>query len=61
MEAQAALVGPQRAGELHAEAAVDLLLAMVVHPGHAKGVRALRLGDHLQHLEVLVLALEERH
>ena len=45
---QAALVGADGAVELHAEAAVDLDLALVVHPGHAEHDLALGLHDALQ-------------
>ena len=43
MQAQAALVGAYRGVELHAEAAVDLDLAAVVHPGDAELHEAFRL------------------
>ena len=59
MEAQAALVGPQCAGELHAVAAIHLLAAVVVQPRHAKVVALLGLGDGLEHLEVARLAAED--
>lgn len=36
VEAQPALVGANRAVELHAEAAVDLLLPLVVRPAHSE-------------------------
>ena len=45
MEAQAALVGADSAVRLHAVAAVDLHLALVVLPRHAEHHDALRL-DH---------------
>ena len=45
MEAQAAFVGPQRAVELNAEAAVDLYLALVVLPGYPEDDLAFRFTD----------------
>ena len=47
MEAQAALVGADGGVELHAVAAVDLNLAVVVHPGDAEDDNALRLDEAL--------------
>jgi hypothetical protein len=47
VEAQAALVGAERRVELHAEAAVDLHLALVVDPRHAEDDLALGLADAL--------------
>jgi hypothetical protein len=47
VEADAALVGPERRVELHAEAAVDLHLAVVVDPRHAEDDLPLRLADAL--------------
>src|SRR5690606_12868551 len=47
VEAKAALVRTQRRIELHAEAAVDLHLALVVDPRHAEDDLALRLADAL--------------
>jgi hypothetical protein len=51
VEAQTALVGAQRGVELHAEAAVDLHLALVVDPRHAEddlplGLAHARETDH---------------
>ncbi len=50
VEAQAALVGADRAVHLDAEAAVDLDLALVVHPRHAEHDHALGLDDPLEDL-----------
>src|SRR5664280_78043 len=55
MEAQAALVGADGAVHLDAEAAVDLDLALVVHPRDAEHDHALRLGDALEDLRVAIL------
>ena len=55
MEAQAALVGADRGVELHAEAAVDLDLALVVHPRNAEHDHALRLDDALHNAVLLQL------
>ena len=54
MQAQAALVGADGGVELHAEAAVDLDLALVVHPGHAEHHHALRLDEALEQAVLLV-------
>ena len=48
MEAQAALERAQRAAHLDAEAAVDVDLAGVVHPGDSKEDHPLRLEHPLQ-------------
>ena len=45
MEAQAALGGADGGGELYAIAAVDLHLALIVHPGDAEHQAALGLHD----------------
>ena len=50
VEPQAALVGAEHAVELHAKAAVDLHLAPVVLPGHAKDDLPLGLADALDDL-----------
>ena len=47
MEAQTALVGADRGVELHTVAAVDLDLAVVVHPGNAEDDDALGLNEAL--------------
>ena len=47
MEAQTALVGADRGVELHTVAAVDLDLAVVVHPGNAEDDDALGLDEAL--------------
>src|SRR5690554_6833187 len=47
VEPQAALVGPEGAVELDAEAAVHVHLALVVHPRHAEDDLPLRLADTL--------------
>ena len=49
MQTQAALVRADGGIELHAEPAVDLHLAAVVHPAHAELDEALRLDDALDH------------
>ena len=45
MEAQAALVGPERAVELDAEAAVDVHVAAIVDPWNAEDDLTFRLAD----------------
>jgi hypothetical protein len=55
MEADAALVGPDGAAELHAPAVVDADLALVVHPGHPEGDGALGLHHPLEDGVLLVL------
>ena len=57
MEPQAALVGANGRVELHAEAAVHLHLAVVVHPGHTEHDLALGLGDALQNTGSLILGV----
>ena len=52
MEAQAALVRADGAVALHAEAAVDVYLSTVVHPGDAENDNALRLHNAFQDFEV---------
>src|SRR5690606_33437821 len=47
VEAQAALIRPQRRVELDAESAIDADHVLVVHPGYAKDDLALRLADAL--------------
>ena len=54
MEAQAALVGADRAVKLHAVAVVYLDLALVVNPFDAEGESPLRLGQALEDLVLLV-------
>lgn len=48
VEAQAALVGADGAVHLDAKPAIDLDLAMIIHPRDPEGNRALRLADALQ-------------
>jgi hypothetical protein len=48
VEAQAALVGAERAVELHAVAAVHAHVAGVVEPGHAEHDHAFRLDEALE-------------
>jgi len=55
METQAALVGADRGVELHAEAAVDLDLALVVYPRDAEHDQALRLNDAVDDAVLLQL------
>ncbi len=57
MEAQAALVGADGAVVLHAEAAVDLDLAVIVCPRHAEHDHALGLHDALEQAGGLVLGV----
>ena len=57
MEAETALVGADRAVELHAVAAVDLHLAAVVHPGNAEHDDALRLDKALDQAGSLPLGV----
>ena len=61
MEAQAALVGADRAVHLDAEAAVDADLALVVDPGDAEHDDALGLDDALEDLGVPVLRVAVEH
>ena len=63
MKAQSALIGAHRARHLHTIAAVDLNLALIVHPRHAERYDALRLDHTLEDLMRLVLRMlfEERH
>ena len=57
VEAHAALIGPDGRVELDAVAAVDAIVALVVHPGHAEEDRALGLGYALEDALRLVLGL----
>ena len=57
MEAQAALVGADGGVVLHAVAAVDLDLTLVVHPFHAEADDAFGLGDALEDLVLFVLGV----
>jgi hypothetical protein len=57
MEAQAALVGADRAVELDAVAAVHLDLARVVHPGHTERDDALGLDHALDQAGLLVFGM----
>ena len=57
VEAQAALVGADGGVELHAVAAVDLDLALVVDPRHAEHDHALGLDDALEKRGLLVLGV----
>ena len=57
LEAQTALVGADGAVVLHAVAAVDLPLAVVVHPGHTELDHALRLDHALQQSNLLILGM----
>jgi hypothetical protein len=63
VEPQAALVGADGAGELHAVAPVDLDLARVVHPGDAELDHPLGLDHPLEDLGLVVLGvlLEDHH
>ena len=57
MEAQAALVGADGAVELDAVAAVDLHLALIVHPGHTEGDDPLGLDQALDQAGLLILGV----
>src|SRR5699024_2079295 len=57
VEAQAALVGADGAVELNAVAAVDLHLALIVHPGHTEGDDPLGLDQTLDQAGLLVLGV----
>ena len=61
MEAQAALVRADGGVELHAVTAVDLRLALVVHPDHAELDHALRLDEPLEHGVGLILGVPGHH
>src|SRR5690606_6995091 len=61
VEAESALVGAERAVELHAEAAVDVHLAPVVLPRHAEDDLALGLADALDDLLVGELGMLDAH
>ena len=62
MEAQAPLVRPDGAVQLHAIAAVDLDFTLVISPGHTELNDALRLHHALQDLVLLVfrMLIQER-
>ena len=62
MEAQSALVRPNRAVHLDPVSAIDLHLSVAVHPGHAKHDGALRFGQPLEDagLPILRVLLNER-
>ena len=55
MQAQTALVRANRAVELHTVAAVDLHLALIVHPRHTEGDDALRLHEAFEQSRRFVL------
>ena len=57
VEADTALVGADRRVELDTIAAIDMVGALVVHPGHAEHHGTLRLGDALEDSLGLVLGL----
>jgi hypothetical protein len=61
MEAQAPLVGADRAVHLDAEAAVDLDAPLVVHPGDAEHHDALGLHDPFEDLGRAVLGMALEH
>ena len=58
---QPALVGPDGAVHLHPEAAVDVGLAVVVHPGHPEQDDALRFDQPLQDGVAAVLGVPLEH
>jgi hypothetical protein len=60
VEAETALVGSQSTAVLHAEAAVDVLLALVVDPGYTERKHALGFNHGLQHTQVVAVLLKER-
>lgn len=60
MEAKTALVGPQSTAILHAETSVDVLLALIVDPGHAERKHPLGLNHGLQHTQVVAVLLKDR-
>ncbi len=55
VEPKAALVGPERTGELHPERSVDLNVTVVVLPGDLEDHLALRLAQPLQNPRLRVL------
>lgn len=57
MEAKAPLVGAQGRVELHAEAAVDVDLALVVLPGHPEDDLALGFADPLDNFALQVFGV----
>ena len=63
MEPQSALVGPDRAVHLDAEAAVDLNFAPVVDPRNAEDDDPLRLDQPIENLRLAIggRALDDRH
>ena len=61
MQAQTALVRADGAVGLHAIAAVDVNLTLVVHPRHAELDHALRLDEQLQHAHLHVLGMGLDH
>ena len=62
MEAQAALVGADRAAELHPESAVDLHALLIVNPRHPEHDHPLRFDDALQNtgFGILLVPLQNR-
>ena len=57
MEPQAALVGADGGTELDAVAAVDMYMALIIHPGHPEGNHALRLHKGFDDTVLLVLGV----
>ena len=57
MQAQAALVRADGVVELHAEAAVHMVLALVVHPRYLEGNKAVRLDDAFEYGVLLVFGV----
>ena len=57
MKSQPTFVGADRAVHLHAEAAIDVQIACVILPGHAKHDHALRLDDSLEDFGFPVLRM----
>ena len=57
MQTQTALVGTNGGVELHAEAAVHLHIALVIHPRHTEHDLALRLNQALQQAVFLIVGI----
>ena len=61
VESDAAFVGTDGGVHLYAEAAIDLYLALVVHPRHAEHNHALWFDHALQHFLLAQIRIGEHH
>jgi hypothetical protein len=57
MKPQAAFIGPDCVGVLHAPAAIDLRLASIVLPDHTEAQNAVRYGKPLEHFGGRIIAM----